>query len=93
MLDAGRAGVAALTGMSPDDVVFTTGSLNALDLLLGVWPMERTVACLPGEYGPNLAEFAAHGFTWRALPVDDLGRVDRRRGRTRWRPIRRRWCT
>jgi hercynylcysteine S-oxide lyase len=76
VLDAGRAGVAALTGMSPDDVVFTTGSGNALQLLLGVWPMERTVACLPGEYGPNLAEFASRGFTLRALPVDGLGRVD-----------------
>jgi pyridoxal 5-phosphate dependent beta-lyase len=68
--------------MSPDDVVFTTGSGNALQLLLGVWPMERTVACLPGEYGPNLAEFAARGFTWRALPVDGLGRVDPDAART-----------
>jgi pyridoxal 5-phosphate dependent beta-lyase len=76
VLDAGRAGVATLTGMSRDDVVFTTGSGNALQLLLGVWPMDRTVACLPGEYGPNLAEFASRGFTWRALPVDGLGRVD-----------------
>ena len=39
ILDAGRSAVAALTGMSPADVVFTTGSGNALDLLLGVWPM------------------------------------------------------
>lgn len=81
-LDAGRAGVAALIGMSPEDVVFTTGSGNALHLLLGVWPMERTVACLPGEYGPNLAEFATSGFTWRALPVDGLGRVDPDAART-----------
>lgn len=76
VLDAGRAGVAALTGMSSDDVIFTTGSGNALQLLLGVWPMERTVACLPGEYGPNLAEFAANEFSTRALPVDGFGRVD-----------------
>ncbi|WP_431238474.1 ergothioneine biosynthesis PLP-dependent enzyme EgtE [Mycolicibacterium aichiense] len=76
VLDAGRAGVAVLTGMSPDDVVFTTGSGNALQLLLGVWLMERTVACLPGEYGPNLVEFTARGFTRQELPVDRLGRVD-----------------
>lgn len=76
VLDAGRAGVAALIGMSPADVVFTTGSGNALELLLGVWPMQRTVACLPGEYGPNLAAFAACGFVTRPLPVDDSGRVD-----------------
>lgn len=75
-LDAGRAGVAALTGMSSGDVVFTTGSGNALDLLLGAWPLARTVACLPGEYGPNLAQFAAHGFTTSPLPVDGLGRLD-----------------
>jgi pyridoxal 5-phosphate dependent beta-lyase len=82
VLDAGRAGVAALTGMSPADVVFTTGSGNALQLLLGAWPMERTVACLPGEYGPNLAEFVSRGFTRRALPVDGLGRVDPDAART-----------
>lgn len=76
VLDAGRAAVAALTGMSQDDVVFTTGSGNALDLLLGVWPLARTVACLPGEYGPNLARFAASGFSRWLLPVDALGRVD-----------------
>ncbi|BBY58092.1 putative hercynylcysteine sulfoxide lyase [Mycolicibacterium sarraceniae] len=82
VLDAGRAGVAALTGMSAADVVFTTGSGNALQLLLGVWPMERTVACLPGEYGPNLAGFAANGFSRRSLPVDSLGRVDPDAART-----------
>lgn len=76
VLDAGRAGVAALTGMASDDVIFTTGSGNALELLLGVWPLDKSVACLPGEYGPNLAQFAARGFTTSALPVDGLGRVD-----------------
>lgn len=76
VLDAGRAGVAALTGMSSGDVVFSTGSGNALELLLGVWPLPRTVACLPGEYGPNLAQFAAQGFTTAPLPVDELGRLD-----------------
>ena len=76
VLDAGRAGVATLTGMSPADVIFTTGSGNSLELLLGVWPLAKTVACLPGEYGPNLALFAVHGFTRSVLPVDGLGRVD-----------------
>ena len=79
VLDAGRAAVAALCGV-PDasnvEVVFTTGSLNALDLLLGSWPAEsRTVACLPGEYGPNLAVMSAHGFTVRTLPTRDDGRL------------------
>ena len=79
VLDAGRAAIAALC-CGPDasnlEVLFTTGSLNALDLLLGSWPAEhRTLACLPGEYGPNLAVMAAHGFTVRTLPIRDDGRL------------------
>jgi hercynylcysteine S-oxide lyase len=76
VLDAGRAAFAALCGMPEAAVIFTTGSVNALDLLLGSWPSERrTLACLPGEYGPNLAVMSAHGFTVRTLPVRDDGRV------------------
>ncbi|MGO9103967.1 MAG: ergothioneine biosynthesis PLP-dependent enzyme EgtE [Mycobacterium sp.] len=76
VLDAGRAAVAALAGMPEAEVVFTTGSLHALDLLLSSWPPgRRMLACLPGEYGPNLALMAAHGFARRTLPTDDEGRV------------------
>jgi hercynylcysteine S-oxide lyase len=76
VLDAGRAAVAALAGMSDADVVFTTGSQHALDLLLSSWPPDgRTLACLPGEYGPNLALMAVHGFARRTLPTDADGRV------------------
>lgn len=75
VLDAGRAAVAALVGMPDAEVVFTTGSLHALDLLLGSWHGGRTLACVPGEYGPNLAMMAAHGFARRPLPVDGDGRV------------------
>jgi pyridoxal 5-phosphate dependent beta-lyase len=76
VLDAGRAAFAALSGMRDAEVVFTTGSLNALDLLLGSWPVDRrTVACLPGEYGPNLAVMAAHGFDRQLLPTLEDGRV------------------
>jgi hercynylcysteine S-oxide lyase len=74
-LEAGRAAVAALTGMSGSDVVFTTGSSTALDLLLSSWPGERSVSCLPGEYGPNLAVMAVNGFQVSALPADELGRL------------------
>jgi pyridoxal 5-phosphate dependent beta-lyase len=35
--------------MKGADVVFTTGSNHALDLLLGSWPSTRTVAWLPAE--------------------------------------------
>jgi hercynylcysteine S-oxide lyase len=79
VLDAGRMAVAALCGFpnaAEVEVLFTTGSLNALDLLLGSWPSEnRTLACLPGEYGPNLAVMSAHGFTVRTLPIRDDGRL------------------
>lgn len=74
-LDAGRAAIGALTAMAATDVVFTTGSNNALDLLLGSWPGPRTLACVPGEFSPNLAVMAAHGFEVQALPVDADGRV------------------
>jgi pyridoxal 5-phosphate dependent beta-lyase len=76
VLDAGRAAVATLCGMSDAEVVFTTGSLHALDLLLGSWPGQiRTLACLPGEYGPNMAVMAAYGITVRLLPTLDDGRL------------------
>ena len=75
VLDAGRAAVGTLTGMSSDNVVFTTGSNDALDTLLSSWQGERTVACLPGEYGPNLAIMAANGFRVSALPADGDGRL------------------
>jgi hercynylcysteine S-oxide lyase len=75
-LDAGRAAFAALIGLADADVVFTTGSLNALDLLLGSWPADRKrLACLPGEYGPNLALMDVHRFERQLLPTLDDGRL------------------
>jgi hercynylcysteine S-oxide lyase len=74
-VDAGRSAVAALTGMTASDVVYTTGANHSLDLLLGSWTGPRTVACLPGEYGPNLAVMAANSCDVRALPVDGDGRL------------------
>jgi hercynylcysteine S-oxide lyase len=75
-LEAGRAAVRALTGMRDAEVVFTTGANHALDVLLGSWTGERTLACLPGEFGPNLAIMAHRGFDIRELPVDGFGRLD-----------------
>ncbi|AFM19522.1 selenocysteine lyase [Mycolicibacterium chubuense NBB4] len=75
-LDAGRAAIRALTGMEDAEVLFTTGSSHALDVLLSSWSGERTAACLPGEYGPNLMALAHHGFDVRELPVDGFGRLD-----------------
>jgi hercynylcysteine S-oxide lyase len=74
-LHAGRSAVAALTGMTAADVIYTTGANHAFDLLLSSWTGPRTVACLPGEYGPNLALMAANGFDVRVLPADGAGRL------------------
>ena len=76
VLDAGRAALGALTGLDGADIAYTTGANNALDILLSSWPGDRALACLPGEYGPNLAIMAANGFDVRPLPVDGDGRLD-----------------
>ncbi|MEU0498551.1 ergothioneine biosynthesis PLP-dependent enzyme EgtE [Mycobacterium sp. NPDC006124] len=75
-LRAGRAAAAALTGFGADDVVFTTGATHALGVVLSDWRGGQTIACLPGEYGPNLAVMQRHGFDPMPLPVDDDGRLD-----------------
>lgn len=75
VLDAGRDAVRALSGIADAEVVFTTGSNHALDLVLSSWAGARTLACPPGEYGPNLAIMAANDFQVRPLPVDVLGRL------------------
>ncbi|WP_374159759.1 ergothioneine biosynthesis PLP-dependent enzyme EgtE [Mycobacterium sp. G7A2] len=75
-VDAGRVAVRALTGMTDADVYFTTGSNHALDILLDDWRGARQLACLPGEFGPNLAIMARRGFEVRTLPVDGAGRLD-----------------
>ncbi|MDX1871327.1 ergothioneine biosynthesis PLP-dependent enzyme EgtE [Mycolicibacterium sp. 120266] len=74
-LDAGREAVRVLSGIAGAEVVYTTGSGHALDVLLSSWAGPRTVACLRGEYGPNLAIMAANGFQVHPLPVDSLGRL------------------
>ncbi|MCP9275717.1 ergothioneine biosynthesis PLP-dependent enzyme EgtE [Mycolicibacterium arenosum] len=76
VLAAGRAAVSALTGFAADDVVYTTGANNGLDILLADWTGERTVACIPGEFGPSLLTLARYGFEVRPLPTDDAGRLD-----------------
>jgi len=76
VLDAGRAAFAALTGFTAEDVVFTRSANHGLDILLGDWRGAKTLACLPGEFAPNLVIMAQHGFDVRLLPADDAGRLD-----------------
>lgn len=78
VLDAGRAAVRQLTGMAEAQVQFTTGAADALRRILQGWPAHagRTIACLPGEFGPNLMIMHHFGFTPAWLPVDGDGRAD-----------------
>ncbi|WP_457072596.1 ergothioneine biosynthesis PLP-dependent enzyme EgtE [Mycobacteroides abscessus] len=78
VLEAGRAAVRQLTGMPEAHVQFTTGAADALRTLLQAWPADsgRVVACLPGEFGPNLMIMNHFGFTPVWLPVDGDGRAD-----------------
>ena len=50
-LDAGRSAIAALTGMSASDVVYTTGANHSLDLLLSSWTGPRTVEVRSSHLG------------------------------------------
>ena len=68
-------------GSTAGDVVFTTGSSHGLDILLADWRGPRTLACLPGEYGPNLNIMPATGSTSATLPGGRRRPARRRRGR------------
>ena len=67
----------ALTGFAAADVVFTTGVEQRTRPAARRLDRSRArVACLPGEFGPNLLIMARHGFDVRPLPVDGAGRLD-----------------
>jgi pyridoxal 5-phosphate dependent beta-lyase len=76
--DAGRALLGRLLGRAAGDVCFVESAELALHRVLRAWPARpgATVAALPGEYGPNLAAFAAHGLRVIPLPADGAGRLD-----------------
>lgn len=78
LLQQGRSVIGGLVGMAAADVVFVESAQAALVALLGGWrlPPGTRVACLPGEYAPNIAQLRAAGLAPEPLPVDDLGRAD-----------------
>lgn len=78
VLEAGRAAVRHMTGMPEAQVHFTTGAADALRTLLQSWPADagRVIACLPGEFGPNLMIMKHFGFSPVWLPADGDGRAD-----------------
>ncbi len=61
--------------MRGSDVVFTTGSINALDVLLSSWPGERSVACLARRVRTQPRSHGRQRVSIGTLPADDLGRL------------------
>ena len=78
LLQQGRSVLGGLVGMAAADVVFVESAQAALATLLGAWtlPEGARVACLPGEYAPNVAQLRAVGLRPEPLPVDGDGRAD-----------------
>ncbi|WP_116449346.1 ergothioneine biosynthesis PLP-dependent enzyme EgtE [Blastococcus litoris] len=78
LLQQGRSVIGGLAGMAAADVAFVGSAQSALVALLTGWrlPAGSRVACLPGEYAPNVAQFRAFGLTPEHLPVDAAGRAD-----------------
>jgi pyridoxal 5-phosphate dependent beta-lyase len=64
--------------MAAADVAFVESAQAALVALLTGWrlPAGSRVACLPGEYAPNVAQLRTYGLRPEPLPVDGLGRAD-----------------
>jgi pyridoxal 5-phosphate dependent beta-lyase len=78
LLQQGRSVLGGLVGMAAADVAFVESAQAALIALLTGWrlPAGSRVACLPGEYAPNVAQLRAYGLRPQPLPVDGIGRAD-----------------
>jgi hercynylcysteine S-oxide lyase len=78
LLQQGRSVIGGMAGMAAADVAFVESAQAALAALLTGWrlPAGSRVACLPGEYAPNIAQLGTYGLRPVPLPVDGLGRAD-----------------
>jgi len=78
LLQQGRSVIGGLAGMAAADVAFVESAQAAFVALLTGWrlPAGSRVACLPGEYSPNVAQLRAYGLAPEFLPVDRVGRAD-----------------
>jgi pyridoxal 5-phosphate dependent beta-lyase len=78
LLQQGRSVIGGLVGMAAADVAFVESAQAAFVALLTGWRLAAgsRVACLPGEYSPNVAQLRAHGLRPVPLPVDGIGRAD-----------------
>jgi pyridoxal 5-phosphate dependent beta-lyase len=78
VLDAGRAGLAALLGVPAAGLAFTESAESALAALLAAWPLREgdTVAVVASEWGPNLHAFTERGLRITQIPADAGGVAD-----------------
>ena len=78
LVQQGRSVIGGLMGMAAADVAFVESATDALATLLAGWrlPAGSAVACLPGEYGPNVMQLRSAGLAPVAMPVDGAGRAD-----------------
>lgn len=93
VLDAGRAAVAALTGLAATDVVYTTGANHALNLLLNSWAGERSVACLPGSTDRTSRSWPSTDFGCHRCPSTSTDGCGSTRRPTRCGVTAQAWCT
>jgi len=81
VIDAGRAALGAMVGLSGSDVFFSGGAATAFVALLDAWPLESgaRIGTVSSEFGSNamaLRQIAiARGWELVFLPVDPLGRI------------------
>jgi pyridoxal 5-phosphate dependent beta-lyase len=78
-IERGRGQLAALLGRRAEDVAFAESAFAAITALMSAWPLppDARVVVSPGEYGPNLALFAAYGLAVQVAPVADaVGHLD-----------------
>jgi pyridoxal 5-phosphate dependent beta-lyase len=78
VLAEGLASLGRLVGVPAAGVAFVPSAQDALDLLLGVWPLRDgdAVAVVRSEWGPNLHAFTHRGLRIVELPTDAEGAVD-----------------
>jgi hercynylcysteine S-oxide lyase len=78
VLEAGRAELAGLLGVSADGIAFTESAEAALEALLAAWPLRAggTVAVAASEWGPNLDAFTRRGLRLAEIPADGDGVAD-----------------
>lgn len=80
-LDKGREALAAMVGLTADDVAHLESAHEAFWRVLACWPLPAgsRVGTVPSEYGANALVLRAlageRGWTLVPLPVDRLGRV------------------